>query len=176
MLSLPYVPATMHGAAGDLVGAQATCGFTDRGSASQPERRTLRVLSFEDNYFFGERIRDALLAWEFDVEWCIGAADVSGGMLQGIAADSPAGEQKIVPIRPADVDIVFTDCMLIGRYSGVDIVRWCVENGVPVIAISGCPQDNRRMINAGAMLAVLKELVSRVVLAGLPVERLAGRG
>lgn len=171
---LPVVSATIAGATGDHAGVQAARGSNDRRSASQPKRhRKLRVLSFEDNYFFGERIRDALLAWEFDVEWCIGAAGVTAAALKGMAAQSPDADPLF--IDPADVDIVFTDCMLIGKYSGVDIVRWCVEHGIPVVATSGSPESNRQMINAGAILAVSKEWVCRVILAGLPVERLAGR-
>ncbi len=172
---LPHMPATISGATSNDVGVQAACGSNDRRSPSQPLRRALRVGLFEDNYFFGERIRDALLAWEFDVEWCVGADDVTSTVIQGIAADSTDAERKIVSIKPADVDFVFTDCMLIGKYSGVDIVRWSVARGIPVIAISGSPEDNQRMIDAGAVRAVLKELVSREILAGLPVEWLASR-
>jgi hypothetical protein len=136
----------------------------------------LRVRLFEDNYFFGERIRDALLAWEFDVEWCVGADDVTSTGIQGIAADCTDSDRKIVSIKAADVDFVFTDCMLIGKYSGVDIVRWCVARGIPVVAISGSPDDNQRMIDAGAMRAVLKELVSQFILAGCQSNGWPGMG
>ena len=174
---LQWTPAaggtTFGTTAEQLAETAVSCGLNDGRSASQTERRTLRVALFEDNYWFGERIRGALLAWGFEVVWLIGATDTSTAMLQGITPDSPAGENKVSPLDAADVDIVFTDCMLVGPHSGVDVAQWCARHGVPAIGISGDHNDNRRIINAGAKLALSKELVSRAILAGLPVERLA---
>lgn len=160
-------------AAMQLLGAgpETIEAWLDQLDAAAAMATGVRILLFEDNDLFAERIAEALNQKGARVSTFIGGRTSDTDTLLGIYQD-PAGPQIDTPINPEEVDLVFADSQL-WQSRGINIVAWCKAHSIPCVAISGDDACNRELINAGAVLAITKNHVSNAIAAGLSLSRLA---
>lgn len=131
--------------------------------------RPLRVLMVEDDVLISSVVAPALEAGGHRVVLC-GHAD----------------EARAVLARGEPFDVLFTDVVMPGSMSGVDLVQWCARHlpGLPAVVATGysmqAPDGQRHLLrkpySVDDLLRALHEAVARAAVPEPPARAPAGPG
>lgn len=118
-----------------------------------------KLLFIEDDLVLGDLLMEMFCRTRHGVSWFVRARVSPDGL---VLMDANGVERLLVP---EDYELALVDYRLKGsELDGPEVTSYLVARKIPVVGISGLPQLNSLLINAGARGGVAKDdLFSRIL-------------